>query len=51
MGVPASGKRFSVDGTAFLRIVEGKVARLWGFLDQLSLMRQIGGLPAPGQAA
>jgi steroid delta-isomerase-like uncharacterized protein len=50
-GVPASGKQFSVDGTAFLRIVGGKVARLWGFLDQLSLMRQIGGLPAPGQAA
>jgi steroid delta-isomerase-like uncharacterized protein len=51
MGVPASGKQFSVEGTAFLRIANGKVARLWGFLDQLSLMRQIGGLPAPGQAA
>jgi hypothetical protein len=48
---PASGRHFSVDGTAFLRIANGKVARLWGFLDQLSLMRQIGGLPAPGQAA
>jgi predicted ester cyclase len=49
MGVPASGKRFSVEGTAFLRIVGGKVAQLWGFLDQLGLMQQIGGLPAPGR--
>jgi predicted ester cyclase len=47
MGVPASGVRCSVDGAAFLRIVDGKVTHLWGFLDQMSLMRQIGGLPAP----
>ena len=50
MGVPASSKRFSVDGTAFLRIAGGKVTRFWGFLDQLGLMQQIGGLPAPAQA-
>jgi SAM-dependent methyltransferase len=47
MGVPASGKRFSVEGTAFQRIAGGKVALFWGFLDQLGLMQQIGGLPAP----
>jgi predicted ester cyclase len=46
MGVPASDVRCSVDGAAFLRIVDGKVTRLWGFLDQMSLMRQIGGPPA-----
>lgn len=50
MGVPATGKQFSVEGTAFLHIVEGKVAQLWGSLDQLGLMQQIGGLPAPAQA-
>ena len=50
MGVPASGKHCSVEGTAFLRISGGKVAQLWGFLDQLGLMQQIGGLPAPAQA-
>jgi predicted ester cyclase len=49
MGVPASGKHFSVEGTAFLCIAGGKVAQFWGFLDQMDLMRQIGGLPAPGQ--
>jgi len=31
MGVPASGKHFSVEGTAFLRIADGKVAQLWAF--------------------
>jgi predicted ester cyclase len=51
MDVPASGKQFSVEGTAFLRIAGTKVAQLWGFLDQMGLMQQIGGLPAPGQAA
>jgi predicted ester cyclase len=50
MGVPASGKRFSVQGTAFLHVAGGKVAQLWGFFDQLGLMQQIGGLPAPAQA-
>jgi predicted ester cyclase len=50
MGVPASHKRFSVEGAAFLRIAAGKVTRLWGFLDQTGLMQQIGGLPAPAHA-
>jgi predicted ester cyclase len=50
MGVPASDKQFSVEGTAFLRVAGGRVAQLWGFLDQLGLMQQIGALPAPGQA-
>jgi ketosteroid isomerase-like protein len=50
MGVPASGKQFAVEGAAFLRIAGGKVARLWGFLDQTGLMQQIGGLPAPAHA-
>jgi hypothetical protein len=44
MGVPAGGKHFSVEGTAFLRIADGKVAQLWGFLDQMALLQQIGGL-------
>jgi steroid delta-isomerase-like uncharacterized protein len=43
MGVPASGKHFSVEGTAFLRIAEGKLAEFWGIFDQLGLQEQIGG--------
>jgi predicted ester cyclase len=49
MGVPASDEHVSVEGTAFLRVVDGKVAQFWGFLDQLGLMQQIGGLPASKQ--
>jgi len=49
MGVPASGRRFSVEGTAFLHVADGKVTEFWGFLDRMGLMQQIGGLPAPPQ--
>jgi predicted ester cyclase len=47
---PPATKQFSVEGAAFLRIAGGKVIRLWGFLDQMGLMQQIGGLPAPAHA-
>jgi predicted ester cyclase len=45
MGVHPAGTRVEVDGTAFLRVAEDKIATLWGFLDRLALMQQIGGLP------
>ena len=51
MGVPASGTHSSVEGTAFLRIADGKVAQLWGFLDQMALLQQIGGPPRRDAAA
>jgi predicted ester cyclase len=51
MGTGATGQHAAVDGTAFLHIAGGKVTQLWGFLDQLGLLQQIGALPAPGQAA
>lgn len=46
LGVPASGAHISVEGTAFLRVADGRITRLWGFLDQMGLMQQIGALPA-----
>jgi predicted ester cyclase len=51
MGSPASGQRFSVDGTAVLRMAGDKIAEFWGFLDQLGLMQQIGALPVPGRGS
>lgn len=50
MGVPASDAPIAVEGTAFLRVADGKITQFWGFLDQLGLMQQIGGLPAPEEA-
>ena len=50
MGVPATGKPISVLATGIFRVVNGKLAENWVNLDALSLMQQIGAVPAPGQA-
>jgi predicted ester cyclase len=46
MGVPATGRRFSVPAAAFLRTVDGAIAEFWGLLDQMGLMQQISDEPA-----
>jgi predicted ester cyclase len=50
MGVPATGRPVSVLATGIFRVVDGKLAENWVNLDALSLMQQIGAIPAPGQA-
>ncbi len=50
MGVPATGRPISVLATGIFRVVDGKLAENWVNLDALSLMQQIGAVPAPGQA-
>ena len=47
MGVPASGKKVEVDGQSFFRFENGQVAERWQLLDGLTLMAQIGAIPAP----
>ena len=49
LGIPASGEHLSVEGVVFLRVVGGKVARFWGFLDQGRLLQQINALRTAGQ--
>lgn len=49
LDVHPAGTRIAVDGSAFLRITEDKIATLWGFLDNLALLQQIGGLPTTSQ--
>jgi steroid delta-isomerase-like uncharacterized protein len=49
MGIKATGKRAKVSGTSFLRLEKGKIVEDWSSLDQLSLLQQIGAIPAPGQ--
>lgn len=51
MGIPASNNQAAVAGFGFMRVADGKIAELWGLPDALSLMRQIGALPAPEQPA
>jgi steroid delta-isomerase-like uncharacterized protein len=45
MGVPASGKGYTIGEIHIFRIGEGQVVEHWHQHDALGLMRQIGGLP------
>jgi len=48
MGIPATGKSFSVAAMDFARFENGKIRELWGVLDVPSMMIQLGLMPAPG---
>jgi steroid delta-isomerase-like uncharacterized protein len=50
MGVPASGQRVSSEGMVFARFRAGRVIERWGVQDMLTLLQQIGALPAPAAA-
>ena len=47
LGVPASGNKVEVEGQSFFRFENGRVAERWQSLDVMTLMQQIGALPAP----
>ena len=45
--IPASGKRFVIDGVSWLKIVDGKIVESLANEDTLSLLKQIGVIPVP----
>jgi steroid delta-isomerase-like uncharacterized protein len=47
MGVPATGKRVSFGVIDIIRISNGKFVEHWGQMDSMSLMQQLGAIPAP----
>lgn len=47
MGIPATGKSFSVDNVVFTRIEDGKIAERWVMPDMLGVMQQLGVLELP----
>ena len=47
MGMPATGKSFTLDAVQICHLVDGKLAELWGFRDSASQMRQLGLVPSP----
>jgi len=49
-GIPPTGKRVEVPGSVFYRIVDDKIVEFRGQLDMMSLMQQIGAVPAPEQS-
>jgi predicted ester cyclase len=50
MGVAATGRRVEVPGQTILRFRDGKVVERWQSLDAMSLMMQLGAIPAPATA-
>jgi steroid delta-isomerase-like uncharacterized protein len=45
-GLPATGKSLAARGITIWRIVDGKITEEWSAFDQLSIMQQLGLLPA-----
>ena len=45
MGVPATGRQFSITAIAIARIADGKLVEWWENADVMSLMQQLGALP------
>ena len=47
MGVPASDKTFEIECIDLIKIEDGKCIEHWGVTDTMSLMQQLGAVPAP----
>jgi predicted ester cyclase len=48
MGIPPTGKKFTLTGIIITRWVGGKEVEAWEALDRLSLMQQLGISPPGG---
>ena len=48
--IPPSGREFTVTGSTFYRIENGKIAEDWSIYDSLGLMQQIGAVPESAPA-
>jgi steroid delta-isomerase-like uncharacterized protein len=46
-GIPATGRSFSIAGIDIYRVVNGSICEHWHVIDQLSMLGQLGLLPAP----
>lgn len=51
MGIPPTGKSFTIAGIDIHRVQGGKMAEHWHVVDQLSLLQQLGVIPQPEGAA
>ncbi len=50
MGISPTGKKVTVPALDMARYADGKLVEHWGGPDQMSLMQQLGVIPAPGQS-
>ncbi len=51
MGHPPTNRRVTVHGIEIFRVSDGKIVERWAQVDQVGLMRQLGLMPAPGDAS
>jgi steroid delta-isomerase-like uncharacterized protein len=51
MGMPASGKRYSIGEIHIFRVQDGKVAEHWHQYDRIGMMQQLGAMPGAGAAS
>jgi steroid delta-isomerase-like uncharacterized protein len=51
MGMPPSGKSFAVQGVDIFLFRDGRLAEHWDVVDRLSMLEQVGAIPAPGAAS
>jgi steroid delta-isomerase-like uncharacterized protein len=49
-GIPATGRAFEMGGIDVYRVQDGLLAEHWHQIDQLSMLGQLGLLPAPSDA-
>jgi steroid delta-isomerase-like uncharacterized protein len=45
-GIPATGKRVTIQLTDIVRVINGQITEHWVVIDQLGLMQQLGVIPA-----
>lgn len=48
MDIPAGGKMMEVKGFDIVRFANGKAVEHWGLTDSMTMMMQLGAMPAPG---
>ncbi|MFQ5795312.1 MAG: ester cyclase [Candidatus Bipolaricaulia bacterium] len=49
LGIPPTGRRFTITEIHIYRIVDSKIVEHWGVADSLGLMQQLGVIPPPGR--
>jgi steroid delta-isomerase-like uncharacterized protein len=50
MGIPPTGKSVAIAETTIDRIADGRIVESWRLFDQMTMMQQLGVLPAPGHS-
>lgn len=50
MGIPPTGKEITLTGISIDRLAGGKLVERWDSVDTMSMLQQLGAIPAPGPA-